>query len=220
MGDQKNAMQSLVFGAWRDDTKESAADRAFQAKLQEQLDSQSADKKNAGMKFAMKMAGGKDDVAKRMTFQAWADEVKASAFEREKDREKEAFMSRAKEKKQQMERMVANMVGRNDKQLRTQVLDAWRTELERSAKEKKAMWLLDQQSAFERREANRGLAASTFQTLAQAAREATHIKTLQKMEDAIEEERILPNSAATNTRRGRSRLSTTPCTRWPNARGI
>merc|ERR1711904_87521 len=90
-----------------------------------------------------------------------------------------------------MERMVANMVGRNDKQLRMQVVDAWRTELERSLTEKKAMWLLDQQSAFERRELNRGLAANTFQTLSQATREAAHIRTLQKMEDAIEEERVL-----------------------------
>merc|ERR1719240_1163367 len=113
-GDQKNAMLSLTFGAWKDDTRDSAADRAFQAKLQEQLDSQNADKKNAGMKFAMKMAGGKDEVAKRMTFQAWVDEVKAGAFE--------------KEKKQQMERMVANMVGRNDKQLAIQVIDAWSSE--------------------------------------------------------------------------------------------
>merc|ERR1719163_317547 len=95
-GDQKNAMQSICFGAWRDDFKDSAADRAFQKKLQEQLDSQSADKKNAGMKFAMKMAGGKDEVAKRMTFQAWADEVRASQFEREKERERAAFMDRAK----------------------------------------------------------------------------------------------------------------------------
>merc|ERR1719443_802567 len=98
-GDQKSAMQSIVFGAWKDDTKDSAADRAFQAKLQEQMDSQSAEKKNAGMKFAMKMAGGKDEVAKRMTFQAWADEVKNSAFEREKTRAEQEFMKRAAAKK-------------------------------------------------------------------------------------------------------------------------
>merc|ERR1712196_187992 len=87
--------------------------------------------------------------------------------------------------------MVANMVGRNDKQTRTQVLDAWTTEIERSQKERKSMWLLDQQAAFEGRALNRSLATNAFNTWVQVMREGSHIKTLQKMEDAMEDERVL-----------------------------
>merc|ERR1712178_492537 len=123
----------------------------------------------------MKMAGGKAEVLLRMTFQGWIEELTNSAFEREKERERSEFMNmlnaqgdRAKEKKQQMERMVANMVGRNEKQLTMQVLDAWVTERERSAKEKKSMWLLDQQESFAGRELNRAKAGNVFGYWAQA----------------------------------------------------
>jgi len=186
-GEQKGAMQSITFGAWKDETRNSAAERAFLAT-----------KKDAGMKFALKMAGGKADVLLRMVFQGWLEELAASANEREKEAERSEFMKmldaqgdRAKEKKQQMERMVANMVGRNSKQTLTQVVDAWLTEMEKAAKDKKSMWLLDQQESFAGRELNRYKAAHVFAGWSQTMREAGHIKTLQKMEDAIEEERIL-----------------------------
>ena len=111
---------------WKEDAKESGAERRFQEMFAAQADEMDKSKREAAMKTARALAGGQLSHLMKLIFEVWADDVRISKEERMRQGFMDQFAEQDKQKKQQMERMVANMFGRSEKQLMPQVVDAWK----------------------------------------------------------------------------------------------
>merc|ERR1719446_1987731 len=153
-GDQVGVLVGGAFHAWKEDTREIVAEKRFQREMEKQTAAHNEAKKDAGMKAMMKMIGGGEHLLKNGVFKGWVDYVKESRVERAQRSKQDEFLSQlagrgelAQKKKEQMERMIAQMFGRNLDQLVAQVLDAWQqhTSKHRIKREDNntAAWLLD-----------------------------------------------------------------------------
>ena len=94
---------------WKEDAKESGAERRFQEMFAAQADEMDKSKREAAMKTARALAGGQLSHLMKLIFEVWADDVRISKEERMRQGFMDQFAEQDKQKKQQMERMVANI---------------------------------------------------------------------------------------------------------------
>merc|ERR1719199_2059763 len=201
-GDQAGVLVSGAFNAWKEDTREAVSERRFQRQMEEQTKAHNEQKKDAGMKAMMKMIGGGEHLLKNGVFKGWVEEVKASRVERAQRAQQEEFLAQlsgrgdlAQKKKEQMERMIAQMFGRNLEQLVSQVVDAWsqHTVKHRTNRESNntAAWLLDVQQHYVDIDQDRYRLMAIVAHWRSACRDRAHLKGLEQMERAMEQERQL-----------------------------
>merc|ERR1719421_2414428 len=211
-GDQKSILLQRTFAAWKEFHQmvlEEMAEEKMKSKLlagnaakAAKMAEMSRDKKDASMKTMMKMIGGKADMLKKATFGGWHEEMKAAKYERQQEEMRNDFMAQlnaqgdqALLKKQQMERMISNMFGRKEGQLLMQVADAWLqiTIANRAMRDanSNASWLLDVQQHYVSLEIQRMRTLAIVAHWRSACRDRTHLRALEQMEEAVEQERVL-----------------------------
>jgi hypothetical protein len=127
----------------------------------------------------------------KLVFGVWADDMRLAKEERLQQKFFDQLADQDKAKKQQMERMVANMFGRNEKQLRPQVMEAWKGILYDAKIEKKANFLIDMQDQWANKGKNRYILLAMTAIWRSVARDTAHIKALEELEQAFEEERAV-----------------------------